>query len=99
MLVGISYMYTYMAKQREAFLVYSVWMGIPIIPYPVKLDRLKTLLTAQAALFLGKRPYIEAYRTPPKKIIIELATKGVTNGYRSVDQATICQRKETELAP
>jgi hypothetical protein len=43
-LVGISYMYTYMAKQRKAFLEYSDWMGILIIPYPVKLDRLKTLL-------------------------------------------------------
>jgi hypothetical protein len=43
-LVGISYMYTYMAKQREAFLEYSDWMGILIIPYPVMLARLKTLL-------------------------------------------------------
>ena len=45
---GIGYMDTYMAEQPEAFLEYSDWMGIPIIPYPVTLERLKSLLSRQA---------------------------------------------------
>jgi len=50
---GIGYMDTYMAEHTEAFLEYSDWMGIPIIPYPVTLDRFKALLTEQAAALLG----------------------------------------------
>jgi cephalosporin hydroxylase len=42
-----------MAEHTEAFLEYSDWMGIPIIPYPVTLDRFKALLTDQAAALLG----------------------------------------------
>jgi hypothetical protein len=42
-----------MAEHTEAFLEYSDWMGIPIIPYPMKLDRFKTLLTEQAVAVLG----------------------------------------------
>lgn len=41
---GIGYMDTYMAEKPEAFLEYSDWMGIPITPYPVTLERLKSLL-------------------------------------------------------
>jgi hypothetical protein len=45
---GIGYMDTYMEAHPEDFLEYSDWMGIPIIPYPVTLDRFKALLTQQA---------------------------------------------------
>jgi hypothetical protein len=45
---GIGYLDTYMAEDPEAFLEYSDWMGIPIIPYPISLDRFKTLLSEQA---------------------------------------------------
>jgi hypothetical protein len=37
-----------MAEKPEDFLEYSDWMGIPIQPYPVTLDRFKALLTEQA---------------------------------------------------
>jgi hypothetical protein len=37
-----------MAEAPEAFLDYSDWMGIPIIPYPISLDRFKALLSEQA---------------------------------------------------
>ncbi len=42
---GIGYMDTYMAEQPESFLDYADWMGIPLTPYPVTLDRFKKLLT------------------------------------------------------
>jgi hypothetical protein len=45
---GIGYMDTYMAEKPEEFLEYSDWMGIPIQPYPVSLDRFKSLLAEQA---------------------------------------------------
>jgi len=45
---GIGYVDQYMAEQPEDFLEYSDWMGIPIQPYPVSLDRFKSLLTEQA---------------------------------------------------
>lgn len=45
---GVGYMDTYMAEHPEDFLEYSDWMGIPIIPYPVSLDRFKILLAEQA---------------------------------------------------
>ena len=50
---GVGYMDTYMAEQPEEFLEYSDWMGIPIIPYPVSLDRLKSLLSTQARNLAG----------------------------------------------
>jgi len=34
----------YMAEHPEELLEYSDWMGIPIMPYPVSLDRFKYLL-------------------------------------------------------
>jgi hypothetical protein len=47
---GIGYMDQYMAEKPEEFLEYSDWMGIPINPYTVTLDRFKSLLTAQARI-------------------------------------------------
>ena len=41
---GIGYLDRFMEEKPEAFLEYSDWMGIPIIPYPVSLDRFRTLL-------------------------------------------------------
>ncbi len=46
---GIGYVEQYMAEKPEAFLEYSDWMGIPIQPCPVGLDRFKYLLTEGAA--------------------------------------------------
>jgi hypothetical protein len=48
---GIGYMDRYMADHPEELLEYSDWMGIPIQPYAVTLDRLKGLLLEQAAAF------------------------------------------------
>jgi len=50
---GIGYLDTYMAEHPEDYLEYSDWMGIPIIPYPVTLDRFKMLLTEQAEKLHG----------------------------------------------
>jgi hypothetical protein len=46
---GIGYMDRYMAEQPEELLEYSDWMGIPIQPYSTTLDRLKSVLSEQAA--------------------------------------------------
>ena len=48
---GIGYMDRYMTDHPEELLEYSDWMGIPIQPYPVTLDRLKGLLLEQVAAF------------------------------------------------
>jgi len=53
---GIGYMDTYMAEKPEEFLEYSDWMGIPIIPYAVTLDRFKSLLTEQARILNSVHP-------------------------------------------
>lgn len=45
---GIGYMDRYMEENPEDFLEYSDWMGIPIIAYPVTLDRLRSLLNDAA---------------------------------------------------
>jgi uncharacterized protein DUF1638 len=50
---GVGYLDTYMAAHPEDFLEYSDWMGIPIIPYPITLDRFKTLLAEQAEKLLN----------------------------------------------
>jgi hypothetical protein len=47
---GIGYVDRYMSEHPEEFLEYSDWMGIPIQPYTISLDRFKSLLSAQAAL-------------------------------------------------
>ena len=49
---GVGYMDTYMAEHPEDFLEYSDWMGIPLLFYPVSLDRLKSLLAEQAEQLL-----------------------------------------------
>jgi len=48
---GMGYMDRYMTDHPEELLEYSDWMGIPIQPYPVNLDRLRGLLLEQAAAF------------------------------------------------
>jgi hypothetical protein len=45
---GIGFMDRYMAEKPEEFLEYADWMGIPITPYSVTLDRFKSLLADQA---------------------------------------------------
>jgi len=50
---GIGYLEKYMAEKPEEFLEYSDWMGIPIQPYPITLDRFKTLLAEQATQLSG----------------------------------------------
>ncbi len=45
---GVGYLDTYMAEHPEEFLEYSDWMGIPIIPHPINLDRFKNLLVQAA---------------------------------------------------
>jgi hypothetical protein len=45
---GIDYVDRYMGEHPEDFLEYSDWMGIPIQPYSITLDRLKSLLLDQA---------------------------------------------------
>jgi hypothetical protein len=51
---GVGYMETYMEEHPEDFLEYCDWMGIPMIPYPVTLDRLKALLLEQAQRLHGR---------------------------------------------
>ncbi|HMB30513.1 MAG TPA: DUF1638 domain-containing protein [Desulfohalobiaceae bacterium] len=45
---GLGFVEEYMSEYPEEFLDYSDWMGIPIQPYPVTLDRFKGLLLEQA---------------------------------------------------
>lgn len=53
MLDGIGYLDAYMTEHTEAVLEYSEWMGIPINPDPVTLDRFKSLLAYQAEKLHG----------------------------------------------
>lgn len=46
---AIGFMDKYMAESPEELLDYSDWMGIPIQPCPITLDRFKSLLKEQAA--------------------------------------------------
>ena len=46
---AIGFMDSYMEEKPEEFLEYSDWMGIPIIPYSISLDRFRSLLEAAAA--------------------------------------------------
>ena len=50
---GVGYLDQYMAEKQEEFLEYCDWMGIPMQPYPVSLDRFKSLLAAGAQELLG----------------------------------------------
>ena len=45
---GIGYMDAYMVEKPEEFLEYSDWMGIPIQPCSIALDRFKSLLLESA---------------------------------------------------
>ena len=45
---GIGYMDNFMAETPEEFLDYADWMGIPLTPYTISLDRFKNLLTKEA---------------------------------------------------
>jgi hypothetical protein len=45
---GTGYVEQYMAEHPEELLEYSDWMGIPIQPYSITLDRFKSLLLEQA---------------------------------------------------
>ncbi len=45
---GIGYVEQYMSEHPEEFLEYSDWMGIPIQPYSITLDRFKSLLVEKA---------------------------------------------------
>ena len=45
---GIGFVENYTAKKPEEFLEYSDWMGIPIQPYPISLDRFKSMLLEAA---------------------------------------------------
>lgn len=45
---GVGYLDQYMAENPEEFLEYCDWMGIPMQPYPITLDRFKSLLMEQA---------------------------------------------------
>lgn len=49
---GIGYMDEFMETDPEGYLEYSDWMGIPLIPYAVTLDRFKGLLADQAQKLL-----------------------------------------------
>jgi len=45
---GIGFVENYMAEKPEEFLEYSDWMGIPIQPYQISLDRFKSLILEAA---------------------------------------------------
>ena len=49
---GVGYMDTYMAEHPEDYLDYADWMGIPITPHAVTLDRFKSLLVEKAVTLL-----------------------------------------------
>jgi hypothetical protein len=46
---GIGFVEKYMSDKPEEFLEYSDWMGIPIQPYAISLDRFKSLLLEAAS--------------------------------------------------
>jgi len=48
---AIGYVEQYMTEYPEEFLEYSDWMGIPIQPYTLTLDRFKSLLSQQVNRF------------------------------------------------
>jgi len=49
----VGYLDRYMAENPEAFLEYCDWMGIPMQPYPLTMDRFKRLLIEQARILSG----------------------------------------------
>jgi len=50
---GIGFVEKYMAEKPEEFLEYSDWMGIPIQPYAISLERFKSLLAGSANYLAG----------------------------------------------
>lgn len=50
---GMGFMDIFMEEHPEDFLEYADWMGIPLTPYPVTLDRFKKLLADQAFKLVG----------------------------------------------
>ena len=50
---SIGYLDKYMEENPEEFLDYCDWMGIPMQPYPVSLDRFKSLLSEQAEILMS----------------------------------------------
>jgi hypothetical protein len=50
---GIGFVENYMAEKPEEFLEYSDWMGLPIQPHPIALDRFKSLLLDAANKLAG----------------------------------------------
>jgi len=52
---GIEFMENYMAEKPEEFLEYADWMGIPIQPYPITLDRFKSLLLESVVCLSNKQ--------------------------------------------
>ncbi|MCA1788066.1 MAG: DUF1638 domain-containing protein [Desulfobacteraceae bacterium] len=50
---AIGFMDQYMAEKPEELLEYSDWMGIPIQPCPITLERFKSLLEEQAVALAG----------------------------------------------
>lgn len=51
---AIGYVERYMAEHPEDFLEYCDWMGIPIQPYSITLDRFKSMLLEQAKQLKSK---------------------------------------------
>ncbi len=51
---AIGYVERYVGEHPEDFLEYSDWMGIPIQPYSITLDRFKSLLLDQANQLNGR---------------------------------------------
>ncbi len=52
---GIGFVDQVMTEKPEEFLEYSDWMGIPIQPCPVSLDRFKSLLMEQAQILAERQ--------------------------------------------
>jgi hypothetical protein len=52
---GLGFVDQVMAEKPEEFLEYSDWMGIPIQPCPVTLDRFKSLLMEQARVLAERQ--------------------------------------------
>jgi hypothetical protein len=61
---GIGFVDKYMAEKPEDFLEYSDWMGIPIQPYPIALDRFKSLLLDAAHKLVGNGKKKKRGETP-----------------------------------
>ncbi len=52
---GIGFFDRYMEEKPEELLEYSDWMGIPIQPHKITLDRLKSLLIEQVKILKGNQ--------------------------------------------